>query len=384
MKQRLSPKIAIDRHTILSGCRRIVIKVGSHVVTTQKAGLDIRTIKGIAKHILQAKQAGHEIVLVSSGAIASGIKTLGLTTKSISLPLKQAAAAVGQGHLIRAYDYAFETANKQVAQILLTSDDMVHRERFLNARHTITTLLKLGAIPIVNENDTVSVDEIKFGDNDTLAGMVANLIDAQLLVILSDVDGLFSEDPHHNPEATLIPTIEKITPTIERLATGAISREGTGGMASKVKVAKQMAIAGIPTIIVNGKRTKSISDVLAGKTVGTLFLPQKPRHTNRKHWIAFVRRTKGQLTVDDGAVEALLKRGKSLLPAGVTAVKGDFEHGDAVSCISKKGHEVAKGLVNYSSGTLKKIKGLKTVDIKRVLGHKDYDEVIHRDNMVVF
>ena len=339
--------------------------------------------KRVSTHILTAKDAGYEVVMVSSGAIVSGIQTLGLTPRLTNLPLKQAAAAVGQGHLIRAYDRAFEAAGQQVAQILLTNDDMMDRKRFLNARHTITTLLKLGVIPIVNENDAVSVDEIKFGDNDTLAGMVAILIDAHLLTILSDVDGLFSEDPRRNPHATLIPTVKKVTPAIEKLATGTASIEGTGGMASKVEAAKRMSVSGIPTIIVNGKRTGSMSDVLAGKEVGTVFLPQTIRRTNRKHWIAFIRRTKGQLTLDAMAANAVLQRGKSLLPAGVTAVDGEFDHGDAVSCMDTKGFEIARGLVNYSSHALAKVKGLKTGAIKHVLGYKDYDEVIHRDNMVL-
>tara|TARA_B100000315_G_scaffold257787_1_gene307780 strand:- start:6751 stop:7872 length:1122 start_codon:yes stop_codon:yes gene_type:complete len=371
------------RRSILNSCKRIVVKVGSHVVTAQKTGLNVHAIKRIAKNVLEAKELGYEIVIVSSGAIVSGIQKLGLTSRLTSLPLKQAAAAVGQGHLIRAYDHAFETAGQQVAQILLTNDTMTDRERFLNARHTVTALLKLGVIPIVNENDTVSVDEIKFGDNDTLAGMVANLIDAQLLIILSDVDGLFSEDPRHNPMALLIPTVRKVTAEIEKIATGAVSIEGTGGMTSKVETAKRMAVSGIPTIIINGKRTGSMSDVLDGKEIGTVFLPQKVRRANRKHWIAFIRRTKGKLTLDSGAVKAVLQRGKSLLPAGVTAIDGKFDHGDAIGCVDKKGHEIAKGLVNYSSSDLAKIKGRKTGEIKQVLGYKDYDEVIHRDNMVI-
>ena len=371
------------RDSILDGCKRIVVKVGSHVVAAQKTGLNVQALKRIAKNILKAKESGYEVVMVSSGAIVSGIQQLGLTTPLTSLPLKQAAAAVGQGHLIRAYDHAFEPAGQQIAQILLTNDDMVDRERFLNARHTMAALLKLGVIPIVNENDTVSVEEIKFGDNDTLAGMVANLIDAQLLIILSDVDGLFSEDPRRNPHAVLIPTVKKVTPDIEKLATGAASVEGTGGMASKVEVAKQMSASGVPTVIINGKQAGTMSDVLAGKEVGTVFLPQKTRHTSRKHWIAFIRRTKGKLILDDGAAKAVLQRGKSLLSAGVLSIEGEFDHGDAVSCIDKKGHEIARGLVNYASSALAKVKGLKTGDINKVLGSKDYDEVIHRDNMVI-
>lgn len=371
------------RHAILNGCKRIVVKVGSHVLAVQKTGLNAQALKRISKNVLEAKELGYEVVMVSSGAIVSGIQKLGLAPRLTSLPLKQAAAAVGQGNLIRAYDHAFGAAGQQVAQILLTNDAMTDRKRFLNARHTITALLKLGVIPIVNENDTVSVDEIKFGDNDTLAGMVANLIDAQLLIILSDVDGLFSDDPRRNPKALLIPTVHKVTAEIEKLATGAASVEGTGGMASKVEAAKRMSVSGIPTVIINGKHAGSMSDVLAGKEIGTVFLPQRIHRANRKHWIAFIRRTKGQLTLDDGATKAVLQGGKSLLPAGVAAINGDFSHGDAVGCVDKEGHEIARGLVNYSSSALAQVKGLKTGEIKQVLGYKDYDEVIHRDNMVI-
>ena len=371
------------RHSIIDGCKRIVVKVGSHVVAARTTGLNTRALKRVATSVLEAKASGYEVVVVSSGAIISGMQKLGLAPRLIPLPLKQAAAAVGQGRLIRAYDHAFEAAGHKVAQILLTNDDMMDRQRFLNTRHTITTLLKLDVTPIVNENDTVSVDEIRFGDNDLLAGMVTSLIDAQLLIILSDVDGLFSEDPYRNPKALLIPTVHKVTRDIEGLATRSTSVEGTGGMASKVAAAKRVSASGVPTVIVNGTRAGSMSDVLAGKEVGTVFLPQNVRRASRKHWIAFIRRTKGRLTLDDGAAKAVLERGKSLLPAGVIAIHGAFDHSDAVTCVDTNGHEIARGLVNYSSRALDQVKGLKTRDIQQVLGYKDYDEVIHRDNMVL-
>ena len=371
------------RHAIINDCKRIVVKVGSHVVAAQKTGLNTQALRRVAKSVLEAKASGYEVVVVSSGAIISGIQKLGLAPRLTHLPLKQAAAAVGQGYLIRAYDHVFEAAGHTIAQILLTNDDMMDRQRFLNTRHTINTLLKLGVTPIVNENDTVSVAEIKFGDNDMLACMVANLIDAQLLIILSDVDGLFSEDPRRNPKALLIPTVHKVTRDIEDLATSSTSVEGTGGMASKVAAAKRMSASGVPTIIVNGTRAGAMSGVLAGKEVGTVFLPQNVRRASRKHWIAFIRRTKGRLTLDDGAAKAVLEQGRSLLPAGVIAVYGAFDHSDAVTCVDRNGHEIARGLVNYSSRALDRVKGLKTGDIRQVLGYKDYDEVIHRDNMVL-
>jgi glutamate 5-kinase len=270
-----------------------------------------------------------------------------------------------------------------VAQVLLTHQDLADRRRFLNARHTLTALLEFDVIPIINENDTVSVDEIRFGDNDALAAQVAHLVDADLLIILSDVDGLFTDDPRRNPSATLMPLVAEITPDIERRAGESSSFEGTGGMATKIRAAKKVAEYGVATLILNGEKPGMLSKVFQGLEAGTFFLPRSRRLTSRKHWIAFTLRHKGQITLDDGAVEALVRRGKSLLPSGIVEVQGGFEPGDAVSCIDRDGKEFAKGLVNFSADTLRKIKGLKTIDVRKVLGSQEYEEVIHRDNLVI-
>jgi glutamate 5-kinase len=282
-----------------------------------------------------------------------------------------------------AYERAFERVGHQVAQVLLTHQDLADRRRFLNARHTLTTLLEFSVIPIVNENDTVSVEEIRFGDNDTLAGEVAHLIDADLLIILSDVDGLFTEDPRKNPSAALMPLVTEITEEIERRAGGSSKVEGTGGMATKIKAAKHVATYGVATLIINGEKTGLLPSVFDGAEIGTLVLPTQKRLPSRKHWIAYTLRARGQVCVDDGAVDALVRRGKSLLPSGVVRIDGEFQAGDPVTCVDGHGKEFAKGLVNFSSAVLEKIKGLKTADVRQAVGAQEYEEVIHRDNLVL-
>jgi glutamate 5-kinase len=371
------------RHRILKEARRIVLKVGSRLVASKDIGLHTERIEQLAGELAGLKTAGKEIVMVSSGAIICGIEKLGLRTYPKSLPMKQAAAAVGQSRLMWAYEKAFEKEGVKVAQILLTRDDLTNRARFLNSRHTLTALLEFGVVPIINENDTVAVEEIKFGDNDNLAGMVAHLVDADMLVILSDVDGLYSSDPRRNPSAELISVVPEVTVEVERLAGGTVSFEGTGGMRTKVMAAKQAASYGVATIIMSGERLEHLSAVFEGKDIGTLFLPKEQQLTSRKHWIAHTSKPKGTIVLDDGAVEALVRRGKSLLPSGITAVHGAFEAGDNVACLDRNGREIAKGLVNYSSQAIAKIMGLKTTEIQQTLGYKDYDEVIHRDNLVV-
>jgi glutamate 5-kinase len=300
-----------------------------------------------------------------------------------NLPLKQAAAAVGQSRLMWAYEKAFEQFGGSVAQVLLTHQDLADRRRFLNARHTLTALLDLGVTPIINENDTVAVDEIRFGDNDTLAGLVTHLIDADLLVILSDVDGLFSEDPRRNPNATLISLVQEINREIEQRAGLSGTLEGTGGMATKIQTAKKVAHFGVPTLITNGTTAGALKTALEGADVGTFVLPCERRLNSRKHWIAFTLKAKGHVILDEGAVDALVRRGKSLLASGVLDVRGDFAPGDAVVCVDRHEKEIAKGLVNVASATLTRIKGLKTVEIRKVIGAQEYDEVIHRDNLVI-
>lgn len=371
------------RDQFIKQARRIVVKVGSSLVASRELGLRPDRIERLADEIAAIRRGGREILLVSSGAIVSGIKKLGLPTYPKSLPVKQAAAAVGQSRLMWAYEKAFERLGGKVAQILLTHQDLADRRRFLNARHTLTTLIELGVTPIINENDTVAVDEIQFGDNDTLAGQVAHLVDADLLVILSDVDGLFTEDPRKNPSATLIPLVTEITRDIEQRAGLSSTFEGTGGMATKIQTAKKVAEYGVATLIMNGSSPGALRAVFDGTALGTFILPRNRRLPSRKHWIAFTLKAKGSVVLDDGAVEALTRRGKSLLASGVVEVRGEFGPGDAVLCSDRHGNEFAKGLVNFAADTLRKIKGLKTSEIRKAIGLQEYDEVIHRNNLVI-
>jgi glutamate 5-kinase len=369
------------REETIRSARRIVLKVGSSLLASRSAGLNAERIERLARDIVELKGQGREVVLVSSGAIICGVEKLGLKEYPKSLPLKQAAAAAGQSRLMWAYEKTFERTGHKVAQVLLTREDLASRVRFLNSRHTLRALLELGVVPIVNENDTVAVDEIKVGDNDTLAGMVAHLVDADLLVILSDVEGLYNDDPRRNPGASLIPVVTEVTPEIERLAGGAF--EGTGGMRTKVLAARKAAAYGVATAIVSGEAVDCIASLFSGRPFGTLFLPREERLSSRKQWIGYTTRAKGTLRLDDGAVVALKRNGKSLLPSGITDVEGDFDSGDAVLCVDGAGSEFAKGLANYSAEAIGKIKGSKTTEIRRILGYKDYDEVIHRDNLVL-
>jgi glutamate 5-kinase len=371
------------RNELLTQAKRIVVKIGSSLIASRATGLRPDQIERLADELAALRASGREVLVVSSGAIVSGIKKLGLKEYPKSLPVKQAAAAVGQSRLMWAYEKAFERLGIQVAQILLTHQDLADRRRFLNARYTLTALIGFGVLPIINENDTVAVEEIRVGDNDTLASEVAHLIDADLLVILSDVDGLYTEDPRKNPAATLIPLIPDITEDIERRAGMSATFEGTGGMATKVRAAKKVGEYGVSTLIINGQQPGLLPTVLAGGEGGSLFLARERRLNSRKHWIAFTLRSRGQVRLDQGAVEALTQRGKSLLASGIVAVTGQFEAGDPVSCLDAEGKEFAKGLVNFSSDLLSRMKGLKTQDIQQQIGPQEYEEVIHRDNLVI-
>ena len=353
-------------------------------MSSREAGLEPERIDRLADDIALLRSAGREVLIVSSGAIVSGINKLALKEYPKSLPVKQAAAAVGQSRLMWAYEKSFERLGLKVAQILLTHHDLADRRRFLNARHTLTALIEFQVIPIINENDTVAVDEIRVGDSDTLAAEVAHLVDADLLVILSDIDGLFTEDPRKSASAQLIPLVTDINEDIERRAGVSVTFGATGGMATKVRAAKKVGEYGVATLIVNGQTRGLLPQILSGIPGGTLFLAKERRLTSRKHWIGFTLRARGTVSVDQGAVEALTKRGKSLLASGIVQVTGLFDAGDAVSCLDPDGKEFAKGLVNCSSDTLSKIKGLKTAEIQQRLGPQDYEEVIHRDNLVIF
>lgn len=369
------------RKKIIKKVKRIVVKVGSAVVAAGPVdGRDI--FARLASDIHEIKSAGKEAAIVSSGAIALGIKRLGLKERPSTIPERQAVAAVGQGSLMAFYDSAFSKAGETVAQVLLTHEDIGSRSRFLNARNTLLTLLRLGITPVINENDTVAVEEIKFGDNDALSALTTNLIEADLLVILSDIDGLFDKDPKCNPEAKKVPLVKDIDSIADGL-TNSTNSLGTGGILSKCEAARKAAHFGIPTIIANGNSPGVLARIISGEDDGTLFLPKEDRLTSRKHWIAFSTRPSGRVFVDEGAKEALLKGGKSLLPSGIKEVDGTFDAGEVVHCVDLKGMEFARGVANYSSSEIHKIKGLKTIELEKVLGYKVYDEVIHRDNLVV-
>jgi len=370
------------RKEVLANARRILVKVGSAVLTGE-AGLDLQIIEQLVDDISVLRERGYQIILVSSGAIASGKHRLGIPGKLKSIPQKQAAAAVGQGRLMRVYSNAFGKHGLFVGQVLLTMSDITDRKRFLNIRNTRFTLLEWGVITIINENDTVAVDEIKFGDNDHLAAMVANIVEAHLVVNLTCTEGLYDRNPETSKKAKLIPLVREFTPEIEAAATEEGTPVGSGGMKSKVLAAKKVTAFGIPYIIAPGRRQGVLQEIVDGKETGTLFLPMADHLKSRKYWIAFTLRARGRLVIDGGAKEALVEEGKSLLPSGVTEVEGDFVLGDPVTCVDEAGNTVAKGLVNYSAEEIRKIMGLKTAKIEQVLGYKDYDEIIHRDNLAV-
>ncbi|MEQ8160853.1 MAG: glutamate 5-kinase [Smithellaceae bacterium] len=366
----------------LAHTKKILIKIGSAVLTGAD-GLDLKIINSLVAEMSELVHQGYSVVLVSSGAIASGKHRLNITGKLKSIPEKQAAAAVGQGRLMRIYSKYFEKKGIHVAQILLTLSDLTNRQRFLNIRNTLSTLMDWKVIPIINENDTVAVDEIKFGDNDNLASMIANIVEADLFINLTNIDGLYDRNPAEFKKARFIGLVSEFTDEIEAIATAETSSVGTGGMKSKVLAAKKVTAMGIPCIIAPGKKKKILTDIISGKEIGTLFLPMSDRLNSKKYWIAFTLRSRGKLIIDDGARKALLEKGKSLLPSGIIDVEGDFALGDPVSCVDSEGTAIAKGLVNFNSAEIRKIMGLKTAKIEPTLGHKDYEEVIHRDNLVI-
>jgi len=373
----------VVREELLREVKRVVIKIGSRVLTAGSDVLHNEVFRNVAKNISVLKKDRYEIIIVSSGAVAAGRKSLTCIEQPVSIPQKQASAAIGQVRLMRLYEDCFNAHGHNTAQVLLTHDALSDRKKFLNARNTLFTLLHCGIIPIINENDSVVVDEIQFGDNDILSALVTNLVDADLLLILTDRDGLFAQDPERCEDATLIKVVEKITKEIETLAKGSSSSVGTGGMISKIDAAKKASIYGIPTIVVNGNTKNIITGVFKGEDVGTFFLPRQSKLSSRKHWIAFNLKPKGTLIVDDGAKQAVVKMGKSLLSSGLLDVKGNFKFGDPVKCVDTKGVEFARGLINYRAEDVFRLRGLHSRDIKKVLGYKDYDEIIHRDDLVV-
>ena len=367
---------------LVTNAQKIVVKVGTSTLTHKNGKLNLEQIERLVRQLSDLRNQGKDVVLVSSGAIGAGMGKLNLEERPKTIPEKQAVAAVGQGILLHIYEKIFAEYGQATAQLLLTKADLEHRQRFLNARNTLLTLLKLGVIPIVNENDTVAFEEIKFGDNDTLAALVGTLIDADLVILLTDIDGFYDGDPRKNPNAKRISVVETIDETIEGLAGNVGSKFGSGGMITKISAASITVNAGIPMMIAHGAEERILRRLTDGEDLGTLFLPvdhMKPHL--RKKWIAFGSHVDGRVIVDDGAKDALMHKGKSLLPSGIVAVEGNFAAGDVVTILDVQGKEFARGICNYGNAELQKIKGQKSKDICPILGYKDFDEAIHRDNL---
>ena len=372
----------LNRKNCFSQAKRIIVKVGSGVLTKYN-GLNIKAIRTISRQICLLIDRKLEIILITSGAMASGVKKVNLSKRPDELPKRQAAAAVGQAGLIMEYEKAFSRSGKKVAQILLTSDDLSNRKRYLNARNTLYTLLSWQIVPIINENDTVSIEEIQFGDNDNLAAMIALLMEADILINLTNIDGLYTKDPRIYSDAEWIPVVTTINKEIEKLASDIPGALSLGGMLGKIKAAKKITAAGIPMIIANGELPNILIRLFAGKEHGTFFVPKQEKLTSRKCWIGFTVKPKGTLHVDEGAAVAILTKGKSLLSTGITGVEGDFDVGAPVEVKKSRSEVIGTGLVNYNSVDIRKIMGLKSDQIKERLGYKPYDEVIHRDNLVI-
>lgn len=362
---------------------RVVVKIGSNILVGGRDTLNSRRIRSIAKAVSELSDSGTQVVIVSSGAIAAGMKRMGLKSRPREIMLKQAVAAVGQPALMWTYEKFFSEFKRKVAQVLLTRDGLSDRKMYINSKNTLNTLMGYGIIPIVNENDTVSTEEIRFGDNDQLAFMVAALTEADRLFMLSDVDGLYTADPRKSKAARLVPSVTKITDKMKQQASAAGSEFGTGGMYSKLLAAEKAMQSGIVVNIINGHRPGRMLSIIKGTAHGTEFEPEGKKFDARKSWIAFARRMRGTITLDRGAGKALTERGKSLLPSGIVEVEGKFETGDAVYCLDADKERIAKGLVNYSSDEIRKIMGKKTSQIQQALGYRYSDEVIHRDNLAV-
>lgn len=368
--------------SVIHAASRIVVKVGSSLVTNDGKGLDLSALARWAAEIAELKRRGKQVVLVSSGAIAEGCQRLGWSVRPKGVHELQAAAAVGQMGLCQAYETAFREFGLKTAQILLTHEDLADRTRYLNARSTLTTLLNLNVVPIINENDTVVTDEIRFGDNDTLGALVTNLIEADALIILTDQQGLYSADPRKHPDAIFVHEAEAGDPTLEDMAGGAGSSVGTGGMITKILAAKRSARSGAATVIACGREHDVLSRLADGEGIGTQLLAPTNRMAARKQWLADHLKLTGRIVLDNGAALAVRERGTSLLPVGVTAIEGDFLRGEAVACVDPQGLEVARGLVNYSSDEARLIMKKTTREIEATLGYMVEPELIHRDNMV--
>ncbi len=368
----------------IAEAKRIVVKVGTSTITYPNGKINYEKIEKMARILTDFQNQGREMILVSSGAGAAGVGRMGLEAKPKTIPGKQACAAVGQGILMHIYERIFGEYGQVVAQVLLTKNDMVNRHSYANARNALQEMISWGVIPIINENDVVAIDEFKIGDNDNLSALVASLADADLDILLSDIDGLYTANPKTHPDARLVSVVEEVTPEIEATAGGAGSRNATGGMLTKIQAAKNAMSAGIALIIANGEHLEILRNILRGEPVGTLFVPKESHLRFRNQWLAFGSRISGKLIVDAGLAKALRQEGScSILPVGIVGVEGEFDSGDTVSVVDQEGHELARGMTNYGSGDVALIKGCKTSQIEARIGYKHYDEVIHRDNLVV-
>lgn len=384
----MNNKVALEeglfnRQTLFNKAKRIVVKVGSAILT-EKDGLNDEVIGNLAREIAFLHNSGREVILVTSGAVAAGKRKVKFPDdQDPTMREKQALAAIGQSRLMHDYDEAFGKHEKNIAQILLTHSDLADRRRYLNVRNTILTLFKFGVIPVINENDTVSTEELKFSDNDNLGALVANLIEADMFICLTDVNALYDRNPLTDPEAKAIYTVTEVTEEIEAMAGNSKSALGTGGMRSKINAAKMVSAGGGSSFIGPGRQKDILQHLFSGEMVGTFFLPRTEKMQSRKRWIAYVLKPQGILVLDEGACLAISEKGKSLLPSGIIEIKGRFEQGDCVRCVDRYNHPIAAGLVNFCSDDLQKIRGLRSDKIEKVLGFKESDEVLHRDNLVI-
>jgi glutamate 5-kinase len=369
--------------TELGNASRWVVKVGSALVTNEGRGLDSDAIGAWVDQLAELRRQGREVILVSSGSVAEGMKRLGWNRRPSALHELQAAAAVGQMGLVQVYESRFQRHGLHTAQVLLTHEDLADRRRYLNARSTLRSLVRLGVVPVINENDTVATDEIRFGDNDTLAALVANLLEADLLVILTDQQGMFDRDPRQNPDARLIGEARAGDPDLDAMASGGSGALGRGGMATKVQAAARAARSGTSTVIASGRENDVLLRLAQGEALGTLLSADQEPLAARKRWLAGQLKVKGRLVLDEGAVRVLCQGGRSLLPVGVTGVEGAFRRGELVACVAADGREVARGLVNYSAEETRRIMGQGSERIEALLGYVDEPELIHRDDMVV-
>ena len=375
----------LDNRAKLKEAKRIVVKVGTSTLTYASGRLNLKQLEKLVRQLADLYNAGLEVILVTSGAVGAGVGRLGLKAKPRTIPERQAVAAVGQGLLMQVYTKLFSEYGINTAQILLTREDMSDRRRYLNARNTLLMLVdEYRVVPVINENDTVATEELqlRFGDNDTLAALVAGLVGADLLLLLSDIDGLFTGDPHKDTQATLIPEVKEISPSIWAVAGEAGTDRGTGGMITKLEAARIATRSGIMMVLASGEEPNCITRIMEGEAIGTVFLPNQEALVQRERWIAFAGQPQGAVVIDPGAVTALLQGKKSLLPSGVSGVQGRFEVGDIIRVLDQTGTEIARGLSNFSSEEIEKIKGVNTARLPEVLGYKTYEEVIHRNNLV--